>query len=302
MSIVFLFGAGASAFSGECYPKAPPLGNTLFAELREAGGIAAEIESDIASLFADSFEVGMAEFQKRHRSDAPAFLRQMSAYFAKFEPGPANLYFDVLRILRASRRRFVIATVNYDLLIERAATIAGGRIAYHAPPVPTNNISLLKLHGSCNFLPNAAGVKIFDIGFDLPGAEDANLETTVRVAQPEEVDRVCKHQTALAPVVALYAVGKQILYCPAFVRQQQHDWSKVVAEASRIYIVGVRLSVHDVHVWMPLQKTQAKVFYIGPDAQDFLAWAAESRRKPSFHLTTSFEAFPSILRRHISAK
>jgi hypothetical protein len=113
MAIVILFGAGASAGSGECYPKAPPLGSELFSELRQRGGIAAEVDRHLEELFAQNFERGMAEFQKTRRTDTPALLRQMSEYFVRFEPGRANLYLEVFETLQASRRSFAIATLNY---------------------------------------------------------------------------------------------------------------------------------------------------------------------------------------------
>jgi hypothetical protein len=252
-------------------------------------------------MFARGFETGMAEFQKNRRADVPAFLREMSAYFAKFEPGPSNLYCDVMRILRESKRPFTIATLNYDLLIERAITIAGYRVAYHAPPVPARNTPVLKLHGSCNFLPDLRGLSIHDVAFDLPGPDDVNVVGNIRAAQPDEVVRYCEQEDSLAPAVALYAAGKQILFCPAFVRQQQQDWSRIVATAARIYIVGVRLSRFDRHVWDPLEATRAKLFYVDPNGEDFLSWAAETRGRASFHLAPVFEDLPSILHSHLAA-
>ena len=91
MSSTFLFGAGASAFSGECYPTTPPLGADLFSELRRRGGVAAEVEEDLVDLFGD-FEAGMAEFRRRHEVKTSALLRDMARYFAEFRPGDSNQY------------------------------------------------------------------------------------------------------------------------------------------------------------------------------------------------------------------
>ncbi len=298
VTIVVLFGAGASAFSGECYPKAPPLGAGLFDELRALGGIAADVSPQLANLFRENFELGMAAFQQSRRIDTPAFLRQMGDYFAKFEPGPGNFYVEVVRILWSSRRPFTIATLNYDLLFERAATGWNHRLSYHASPVPENNIPFLKLHGSCNFLP--AYRQIRGVRFDLPGPKDVNVAGPVRVAQPEEVIRFCRTEDSLAPVMALYASGKQILYSPAFVQQQQRDWDRVVAEATEVYVVGVAVNVSDGHIWNPLAQTTARLFYVDPEPAAFHKWASTNRNGASSRIASTFEEFLSVLRDRLS--
>jgi hypothetical protein len=265
-----------------------------------AGGVAATVGGDLAELFNSDFERGMAEFIRRRRSDAPAFIRQIAEYFVQFEPGRANLYFDVVQTLLGSERRFTIATLNYDLLFERAVTIAGHRLAYHTPPVPRGNLPFLKLHGSCNFLPDPGGLIISDVSFDLPGAEDVNFEGNVIVAQPEQVRRFCRTETSLAPVMSLYAIGKQVLYCPAFVKQQQQAWADIVREATRVYIVGVRVTLTDEHIWNPILHSRAQVFYVDPSVAGFNI--LRSKRRSCSHLAPDFESFPPILRRHLGVR
>jgi protoporphyrinogen oxidase len=92
MSTVFLFGAGASYGSGECYPKNPPLGPGLFAELQRWGGVAATVDEDLRRTFEGDFEKGMEHFFRTRNSDITPFLREMADYFAQFEPGPNNYY------------------------------------------------------------------------------------------------------------------------------------------------------------------------------------------------------------------
>ena len=242
----------------------------------------------------------MAAFQQSRRVDTPAFLRQMSEYFAKFAPGPGNYYVEVVQSLWSSRDAFTVATLNYDLLFERSVTALSHRLAYHAPPVPENNVPFLKLHGSCNFLPALGGLHIVGVQFDLPGPQDVNVAGGVQIAQPEEVIQFCRREDSLAPVIALYAAGKQILYCPDLVQQQQQDWRRVVAEATRVYIVGVAVNVNDDHIWSPLAQTRATLFYVGPDPTAFHHWAAENRNTASFHLASSFREFLPVFRRHLS--
>src|ERR671911_3068747 len=92
MSIVFLFGAGASYGSGECFPYRPPLGKDLFSELLSKGGIAATVDEAHRQLFDENFEKGMQRFIENRNIDLTTLLREMSEYFVPFTPGPNNLY------------------------------------------------------------------------------------------------------------------------------------------------------------------------------------------------------------------
>ena len=92
MSTVFLFGAGASYGSGECYPKNPPLGFQLFDELQGWGGVATTADENLRDTFKKDFEAGMAEFFRTRNTDITRFLREMADYFAQFEPGTKNYY------------------------------------------------------------------------------------------------------------------------------------------------------------------------------------------------------------------
>jgi len=80
MSIVFLFGAGASYGSGECYPHPPPLGNTLLPELLRRGAFGAPTDDEyVRQLFENkTFEEGMQEFFDTSETRVPAVLREMS--------------------------------------------------------------------------------------------------------------------------------------------------------------------------------------------------------------------------------
>src|SRR5262245_57504541 len=104
MSVVFLFGAGASAFSGDCFPKNPPLGAGLFQELLRQGGVAETVGADHRELFERNFEDGMATFWALSKVDRTGFLRDVARYFAQFFPGEKNAYISVLRAILAAPR------------------------------------------------------------------------------------------------------------------------------------------------------------------------------------------------------
>ncbi|MHB0972425.1 MAG: hypothetical protein ACYC7A_20165 [Thermoanaerobaculia bacterium] len=86
MSTPFLFGAGASAFSGACLPRLPPMGSALFDELASRGGIAQQVELDLAAVFRTDFEAGMALFRERHEVLTTGFLLLMAEYFFRGAP------------------------------------------------------------------------------------------------------------------------------------------------------------------------------------------------------------------------
>jgi hypothetical protein len=168
MGTVFLFGAGASYGSCDCTPYCPPLGTKLFSELQGRGGVAAEVTGALRDKFENDFERGMEEFFRYRNTETTAFLREMADYFAQFEPGPKNYYVELARIVAQAKSSVVLATTNYEMLLELAVKRAGYNIVYDKPPYyPKGGIPVLKLHGSCNFLPDFQGGGLRGIGFDV---------------------------------------------------------------------------------------------------------------------------------------
>lgn len=293
MSAVFLLGAGASFGSGECYPSAPPLGGGLFADLRRRGGVASTIQPPLLQLFQRNFEEGMAAFREERDSDSTAFLREMAAYLAEFAPGPRNLYHRLIQIVRKSHRQTVLATTNYDLLLEQAITQAGLMTAYSGRPVPQNNISVLKIHGSSNFLPDLGTNRIIGAKF---AGNGANVEAPIAIAQSiQEIRAFCSKEDSLAPAIAVYAPGKAVLFCPSFVQDQQRQWVSEVERATVVYVIGLRVIRHDDHIWRVLASSKARLHYVGLEPHEFQEWAAEARRRNTNVLGGTLEkALPLI--------
>ena len=136
MSSIFLFGAGASYGSGPCTPRPPPLGTQLFAELQAVGGVAATVDTDLANEFMRDFEAGMDRFRVECNIEVIKLLRDMARFFAPFEPLPGNSYLELLRVLDGTRKKAVMVTTNYDLLIEHAVVQSGLRRACVTPADP----------------------------------------------------------------------------------------------------------------------------------------------------------------------
>jgi len=296
MSSVFLFGAGASYGSGECSPSPPPLGRDLFGELQKANGLASTIRSPLADIFAEDFEKGMAAFFRTRNVEVSHFLRDLAAYFARFEPGPTNLYRKLVDALSTTKRGAVLATANYDLLIERSISQAGLKIAYTGPPVPADNFPVLKIHGSCNFLPDLAPSSIRGLSIDISRGGRI-VEAPVRIASPREVLEFCQREDFLAPAIALYAEGKAVLHCSKFVQRQQKAWQDEARNANRIFVIGLRVNPKDSHIWGPLASSRAPFSYVGHDADSFRDWCKNVGRRNATVLGGTFrEAFPLIAR------
>lgn len=297
MSSLFLFGAGASYGSGRCAPAPPPLGKDLFPALVQLGGAASRVPKDLAQLFTEDFEAGMDRFWAEHNTETTALLREMAQYFVQFEPMPNNCYEQLLHILGGVRKKAIFATTNYDLLIEHAVSRAGLLISYTGFPVEPGTVPLLKIHGSSNFLPELAGGGFSGISFDLSGSESGSiLECGVRVATSTyEVQQFCAKQDSIAPALAMYSPSKRVLYCRAFVEAQQAAWAASTTEASRIFVIGVRVHPVDDHIWGALAASTCPLYYVGFEPEDFVQWASSCQRKNTFTLARTFaEALPAI--------
>ena len=300
MSSVFLFGAGASAFSGECTPRNPPLGNNLFSELQRCGGVAATVTGELAEIFSRNFEDGMAEFRRAREVETTAFQRDLAKYFVEFSPGNSNHYITLIRTLAEIRRPSVFATLNYDLLLEISICRTGYMVSYSGLPVPDRNLAVLKLHGSCNFLPDLESIKIRGISFNLSAAPESSvLSGPVRAVDAPEVIEFCNREDSIAPAIALYARGKKVLYCPDFVRQQQYQFINEIKQASRVFIIGVRVTPEDLHIWKPLRASNASLFYVGPDSSEFEFWCKTEKRRRAVPFAETFESSIPLIHREL---
>lgn len=298
MSTLLVFGAGASHWNPDCQPYPPPPGPKLFDALVEAGGVARTVSAELASVFRSDFELGMAEFCRARPRDVARFQRDMAAYLVQFVPGESNYYQVLVDRVRESGASAVFATTNYDLLIEHCISRRGLGIRYHELPVPRDRVSVLKIHGSCNFLPDYGDAQFHNVqvGFVEGGAL---IEAPVRLAQSSgEVEHFCRTDTSFAPALTLYAKGKQAVACPSYVANQQRHFAAAAQAASYIVVVGLRVVAEDRHIWEPLKKSTAWIGYVGPDGDDFLSWAqCRGKRRKSQVFAQSFEeSLPLISR------
>jgi hypothetical protein len=286
-----LFGAGASYGSGCVFPRQPPLGFQLFSELQKRGGIAASVSAPINTLFQEHFETGMAAFFATRQSDVPTFLREMAAFFVEFAPGPGNAYVQLIERIVGSPHQIAIGTLNYDILIEAAiTTVCATR------PTASALGGLFKLHGSCNYFPDVLG--------QLRGVTFNNYFECIRTSKvhvaksADEVRRLLKEEDSIAPVMALYAKGKRVLFASPFVDECQRRWQVAVGESDDVIVVGTALNEEDDHIWCPMARTKGRISYVGlkRDWHCFEEWSKRKARTGDVHLGERFwESVPAII-------
>ncbi|EPT0780893.1 TPA: hypothetical protein MD067_002954 [Enterobacter hormaechei] len=287
MGVLFLFGAGASFGSGPCRPTNPPLGKDLLLRMRDEGGIASTIEGDLLDCFIADPEKGMVRFFEERNSDTTELLKQMCAYLARFEIDHDNNYLKLLILLKA--RRICLATTNYDMLIEQAICSLGYSLQYSSAERIKNNIPLLKIHGSVNFIPrlNIRGIRFKISGNSTNAAiSDAPI---VLYDNAEDIIKYCKSDTALSPAVALYHPEKKVLHCPSIVARQQADFKLEIKRSSKIFIIGLKINPDDKHIWSEIEKTKADVYIVDLDKQHITSWTNSIRKKNIYHIAETFD-------------
>jgi hypothetical protein len=266
--IAFVIGAGASAGAGSIVPTTPPLGRELYGRLvREYPNSWGKLAPKLEAVFETDFETGTAmlwEDEPIADSVTPAeLLIEMAIYFSRFAPtDEENCYARLIAILQ--RRRLVGRTaflsLNYECLLELAATSRGLRISYLVEGLPSrNNVLVLKPHGSCNFIPQ---VEIYTMRlvvgkggiFDGPITIPRNLsEVAARYARGY----------AVPPAMSLFAPGKRTVVAPRIIEQIRQRWSDWARGARATIVIGARPLLADNHVWDPVLESTGPVWYIG---------------------------------------
>lgn len=155
---IILFGAGASYGGGDIVPDRPPLGSQVYDELircypRSWGAFPPSINQT----FRDNFEAGMQILWDKHSQVIPELMQQMALYFIQFRPRApgSTLYCTLANEIKCkgTADNLVLSTLNYECVLERALSLQGLAINYSNFPPTSDSITVWKLHGSCNMLP-----------------------------------------------------------------------------------------------------------------------------------------------------
>jgi hypothetical protein len=291
MSVVILFGAGASFGSVDAMPETPPLGINLFRKLEERGGIASSLPETLKNTFGD-FEKGMSSYYEYADGNVMAFQRELAHYLAEFTPGMRNVYKEL--ISRLGQNQIIYSTLNYDLLLELSANQLGLPVIYSAKG-PVGAVKILKIHGSCNFWP-AIPVGMLD-GIKISRSFRADIEAPIRPVSQEETIFRCATEKGLAPAIAMYAEGKHVYVCPSFVERQLEEWKESIRDADKIFVVGVRVNEVDEHIWGTLASAKGWLGYIGrtTDQDAFEQWKEHTKRRSASFIESDFKGAVSLM-------
>ncbi len=258
--ILLLFGAGASLGSGGMTVP-PPSGTSLFGKLCEAYP---DTWKKISGQFADNFESltfegGMlALYEPPQPYNVNNLLNDMGMYFArlKIDNIKDNLYYQLFTRYRSQIQKgeIVLSTLNYDCLIERA--LFGSNITSIAYYGDDDGAKLLKLHGSCNFIPK---------GFTVARANDAkvilgtsNLILGMDIVHPDKAEGELS-KVGIVPAMSLYARGKKNISCEQQILTIQRKFQEITQSAKSIISIGIRPNIDDHHIWDYITKSHAEV-------------------------------------------
>ncbi len=274
--IVFLFGAGASTGAGDIVPETPPLGKDLYPELVKNypfswGSLPSAVQTRFEQ---DGFEAGMAVVYHHHSHAIAALMRHLALYLIQFRPfSQSSLYNRLLRELNrlGLLSRVVFASLNYDCILEFSLLQERIAFVYGDEPADRQAIPVWKLHGSCNMFSTdvqATQDVLFTSGATFGGSLEAYFDIGT-------VAEKCL-ASGLYPAMCLFMEGKPLQISPSVILSLQARWRTAVSQSHALICVGVNPRAPDSHIWEPINKTEACLYFIG-GANGFDAWAKKHR-------------------------
>lgn len=276
--ITLVFGAGASYGSGRCIPSNPPLGNNLFDDLVLLDGAYSKLSTHSKMIFkSDGFEAGMATIANDSRVINP-LQKELACYLSGFSITPENAYTRLFNKLKSRMQHISITTLNYDLLIEQALGFHGFSCDYNAQK---QGVTLLKPHGSSNFLPQIpkgchfSGNTMIDCETFYEGLE------TKAVSSYAEVKSWCDNpkNMDLSPVLSMYEKGKRVVVNTELINNFQQKFAQLIKDSDLVVLVGIKYIQHDLHIWQPIEQGKQNVVVVDPYPQDTIDWANKVKLK-----------------------
>lgn len=270
---LILFGAGASHGSDTC--GTPPVMRGLSDELcrrqpKEWGALPDALASD----FRNNFEAAMRDLLQHDANRADVLQRAMASYFFHFQPHPTNLYVNLADRIRKARWDGVLATLNYERLLELSVRTVGLNVVVGGPK--PDFVELCLPHGCCHLFTQVRVVGNIksgvDILYDSPGIR--------AIEDPVEHARELRENN-VPPVMSYIEPDKRNKSGVSFIKSQRTCFGALATSASLIAIIGLSASARprDAHIWEPLARTPARIIYCGGPcgAKEYTSWASESR-------------------------
>lgn len=287
MSKLIIFGAGASYGSDTI--NTPPISNQLFDILASfSPNTWGALNKEQRLLFLNDFENGMKRISEINPHALPPLQRAMAAYFFSFSPRDVNLYMKLARKILRSNWKGVLTTYNYERLLELSLLSVGIQPVVGSQAI-SNQIELCIPHGTCHIFCDsvrgaASGVSFSGIGVSTDGP------VSVVSNSQEFHSRIIND--AFPPVMSYFLPSKKTTSGVSFINNQRKRFIQLVNEANKIAVVGLRLRKHDIHIWEPLESTNAKILYVsGKSAGDeYREWMNRNRQNKNDEVLDSYFA------------
>jgi len=299
--LAILVGAGASYGAGAITPYPPPLGNQLFDELaRYYPQSWGQLPTEYQSMLRADFETGMDELWN-HPDLAPSRLFiDMGVYFTRFDPpyDGSDCYSQLIRglQLRGLVDRTVIASLNYECVLDCTVKPLGLLLAYLGDVPPPGNIMILKPHGACNLIPqaNVYGVALVAAGGS-SGFYDGGLPQ-IPMSLPA-VRELYANDFALPPMMSMYTRNKHSPVGRTFLDLTRRKWREWLDTCSVILVIGARPVLWDEHIWTPIIDSPAQVWFVGGKDTNYEELNKQLGSRLHYVGATFRDSMPALVRR-----
>ncbi len=290
MKNIVLFGAGASFGSKNIIPESPVLGGDLFIKLVNLyPNTWGKIPQDYSSKFQEiNFEVGMLSIMESGQHWIGPLMQDMALYFTSFYPNNTknDSYSKFLNKLNArSLSNTLFSSLNYDCIFELAALHMGLNVNYNEISAQPNCVSIWKLHGSCNFIPDPKSITLrrsASYGFG------AQFNPNLLQVSPYEAKQWILGDTALYPAMCMFTIGKPSQLSPHIFAAYQKKWAELVNNAEKLFVIGVRPHLADTHIWHPIAQSTSKLFFVG-DKNQYNEWLPNRENRRSTFIASTLE-------------
>jgi hypothetical protein len=178
----------------------------------------------------------------------------MAIFFSSFEISHPrqNLYYRLFDRYRAAIRGGLLrlTTINYDCLIEYALAELDGQVTLTYWGRDEPGIRVLKIHGSCNFIPSS-----------ITGNPRRTIMSTSTISAPLYIvpPRSVAQQLSdkpVPPAMCLYMRGKKSPVTPACLAAILDEFHEIVRQAQIVIAIGVNPNVEDNHIWGHLKEAR----------------------------------------------
>lgn len=273
---LIVFGAGASFDSEVDGVIVPPLGGRLFDELAAFNPPGwGTLNERYGQAFRDDFEGAMAQYGNDYPGNITRLQRAMAAFFYKYRPSSASLYQQMACDAKSVHWNGAFVTFNYEQLLPMSIANAGYQcVVGQAPQNPDKQIELCLPHGYCRLVCDSVQAH------DTTMFANCQVDGPVREVSDEEFEKRINTE-AVPPVMSYFIPSKDTMSGVSFIKGQKARYAKLVAEADRVAIVGLRVREHDVHVWEPLAATNAAILYCSGlnSGSEFEKWTKAHRQE-----------------------